>query len=206
MSDTTKSTNGRFRNFACVVYPESAPEGWIQILADQKVPAFVSPLHDKDIDPQNQPKKPHFHVVIAFEGKKSIEQAKELFDKFNGVGCEVVQSIRGYARYLCHLDNPEKVQYDISQVKSFGGADYVTTIGLPTDKYKALGEMMAYCHEHQIVSFAVLAEIAYEQHFDWFRVLADSGSVFMKEYLKSKSWTCRRPSNLPVDDETGEIL
>ena len=37
----------RFRNFATIVYPESAPEGWLDILDEECVEAFVSPLHDK---------------------------------------------------------------------------------------------------------------------------------------------------------------
>ena len=105
MSNRTKRT----RNFGCVVYPESAPENWLEVLAENKVPALVSPLHDRDVDPQDQPKKPHFHVVIMFEGPKTIEQAKEIFDPIGGVGCEVIKSIRGYVRYLCHLDNPENI-------------------------------------------------------------------------------------------------
>ena len=39
---------GRTRNYATVVYPESAPEGWQSILEDQFVSAFISPLHDCD--------------------------------------------------------------------------------------------------------------------------------------------------------------
>ena len=102
----SRATDNRKRNFATVVYPESAPENWQEILAGMFVPAFISPLHDKDINPTGEPKKPHYHVVVMNDGKKSIEQAQELFAAIGGVGCEVVQSIRGYARYLCHLDNP----------------------------------------------------------------------------------------------------
>ena len=61
----------RVRNFATVVYPESAPENWQEILAEQFIPAFISPLHDKDINPTGEPKKPHYHVMIMYEGKKS---------------------------------------------------------------------------------------------------------------------------------------
>ena len=38
----------RTRNFATVVYPESAPENWIDLLKRQCVPAFISPLHNED--------------------------------------------------------------------------------------------------------------------------------------------------------------
>lgn len=184
-----KRTDTRTRNFATIVYPESAPENWQDILAQQFVPAFISPLHDKDINPTGEPKKPHYHVVLMFEGKKSVEQVTEIFNLIGGVGCEKVNSIRGYARYLCHLDNPEKVQYEQSCVRSLGGADYVGTIGLVTDKYKAIGEMIDFCKENNIISYSDLLEYCRMERFDWFRVLCDNGTVVMKEYLKSKSWT-----------------
>lgn len=194
MSDKSTTSNkgktpARTRNFGCVVYPESAPKNWQEVLAEQFIPAFISPLHDKDIDPQKQPKKPHYHVVLMFDSTKTTEQAKEVFAKIGGVGCEVVQSIRGYSRYLCHLDNPEKAQYKQEDVRCLGGADYVSTIGLATDKYKAIGEMIDYCEQENIYSYSELLKYCRAEHFDWFRVLCDNGTVVMKEYLKSRAWT-----------------
>ena len=73
---TTK--DGRARNFATVVYPESAPDGWQELLAEQFVPSFISPLHDQDVNPGGEPKKEHYHVMLMFEGKKSLEQARSV--------------------------------------------------------------------------------------------------------------------------------
>ena len=179
---------GRTRNFATVVYPESASEDWQSKLAECFVPAFISPLHDKDLNPTGEPKKAHYHVMVMFETVKTKEQAEELFSKIGGVGCEVVNSTRGYARYLCHMDNPEKVQYEPEQVRSLCGADYTGTIGLVTDKYKAIKEMIAFCRENNIVAYCDLLEYCAEERMDWFRVLCDNGTVVVKEYLKSKSW------------------
>lgn len=187
MSD--KKIDVRFRNFATVVYPDSAPENWSEILSKQFIPAFISPLHDKDKDPTGEDKKPHWHVVLMFDGKKSIEQVTEIFNLIGGVGCEKVNSIRGYARYLCHLDNPEKYQYNQSDVRCLSGADYPSTIGLAIDKYKAIGEMIDFCEENDIVSYSELLKYCRLERFDWFRILCDNGTVVMKEYLKSKSWT-----------------
>lgn len=190
MADEKKASGrGRTRNFATVVYPESAPEDWQEILSQQFVPAFISPLHDKDVNPTGEPKKPHYHVVLMFDGVKTREQAQDIISKINGVGCEVIQSIRGYARYLCHLDNPEKAQYKQEDVRSLCGADYPGTIGLVTDKYKAISEMIDYCMEYNIYSYSDLLEYCRMERFDWFRVLCDNGTVVMKEYLKSKVWT-----------------
>lgn len=190
-----RKADTRVRNFATVVYPESAPDNWLEILGDEKIPTFVSPLHDKDIDPQNQPKKKHYHVMVMFEGKKSIDQVSEIFTSFGGVGVEIVKSVRGYARYLCHMDNPEKAQYDQSEVRCFGGADYPSTVGLAIDRYIAIKEMIAFCDEAGIVSYSDLLEYCSEERFDWFRILCDSGTVVMKEYLKSKYWTYGKVMN-----------
>lgn len=192
MADEKKASGrGRTRNFATVVYPESAPDGWQEILSQQFVPAFISPLHDMDVNPTGEPKKPHYHVVLMFDGVKTREQAQDIISKINGVGCEVIQSIRGYARYLCHLDNPEKAQYKQEDVRSLCGADYPGTIGLVTDKYKAIGEMIDFCEDNGIYSYSELLKYCRMERFDWFRVLCDNGTVVMKEYLKSKSWTER---------------
>ena len=183
------SGQGRTRNFATVVYPESAPELWQDILNECFVPAFISPLHEYDVNPTGEVKKPHYHVIIMFDSTKTNEQACEIFNKIGGVGCERVQSIRGYARYLCHLDNPEKHQYRVEDVRSFCGADYTGTIGLATDKYKAIGEIIDYCTDNNVTSYSDLLIYARNEHFDWFRVLCDNGTVVVKEFLKSLDWS-----------------
>lgn len=193
-STVKNSGNGRTRNFATVVYPESAPTNWQEILSDQFVPAFISPLHDMDLNPTGEKKKEHFHVLVMFDSVKTSEQAKAIFDLIGGVGCEKVNSLRGYARYLCHLDNPEKHQYFLDDVRSLCGADYPNTINLITDKYKAIREMMLFCQANNIISYSELLEYCSEERFDWFRVLCDNGTVVIKEYLKSRRWTLANAS------------
>ena len=183
----TRNSNGenlkdsRVRNYATVVYPESAPENWQEILSGHFVPCFVSPLHDKDENPGGESKKPHYHVILMFDGKKTVEQAKEIFDSIGGVGCEVVKSIRGYSRYLCHLDNPEKAQYEPSEMQDF-------------------------CDKYNVVSFFLLSNYARSHRPDWHRILCDSSAIFMREYLKSKKWSVEVGQLAIVDPETGEIL
>ena len=48
---TSNKGVSRTRNYATVVYPESAPNDWIEVLTQQFVPCFISPLHDKDVNP-----------------------------------------------------------------------------------------------------------------------------------------------------------
>lgn len=184
------ATARRYRNFATVVYPDSVntPDDWLSILSDFKTPVLVSPFHDQDSNPTGEPKKPHYHVLIMFEGMKSQDQVKELFDQVGGVGLETVNSIRGYARYLCHLDNPDKHQYSPSDVQQFSGADFIEIIGLPSDRYDIIGDMIDYCQAESIYSYATLLVYARHNRNDWFRVLCDSGTIVMKEFLKSFRW------------------
>lgn len=203
---SAKSSTNRTRNYATVVYPESAPENWKSILAEHFIPAFISPLHENDINPTGEPKKPHYHVILMFDSVKTIEQAREVFSTINGVGCEVVKSIRGYARYLCHLDNPEKAQYDPSQVTSLCGSDYMGVIGLAVDKYIAFAEMQDFCDRYNVISFYALATYAKSHRSDWYRILCDCGSVYMREYLHSRQWSVENGYNTIVDPETGEVI
>lgn len=190
MSERKKDT--RQRNWATVVYPESATQNWQTILSELVIPCLISPLHDEDMNPTGEKKKEHYHVVFMFEGKKSREQIQEIVNMIGGVGCEPIQSMRGYARYLCHLDNPEKVQYNQDDVVQLGGADYPYIIGLVTDKYKAISEIIDFCQEYNIVSYSEILEYSRDNRSDWFRVLCDNGTVVVKEYLKSKLWTNSR--------------
>lgn len=180
--------SNRKRNFATVVYAESAPDNWQGILADCLVPSFVSPLHDADLTADGEPKKPHWHVMIMFEGIKSPEQAVELFDRFGGVGCEVINSMKAYARYLCHLDSPDKARYSPDEVVSLGGAVYSEVIAVASDRYQLLGEMIDFCVSNSMLNYADLLEWARVSRSDWFRVLCDGGTFIIKEYMKSRCW------------------
>lgn len=178
----------RTRNYATMVYPDSAPENWLDIFAEQYVPAFVSPLHNLDKNPTGEPKKPHYHVIVMFDSVKTREQAEELFAKIGGVGCIPVQSVRGYTRYLCHLDNPEKTPYNPEEVRCFCGAEYYETIHLITDKRKLFKEIQMYCRNADVVSFSDLLDFACDNRNDWYDLLT-SNTLLFRTYLKSRQWT-----------------
>lgn len=184
----TEKGQGRTRNFACVVYEESAPDFWQGLLAEQAVPAFISPMHDRDLNPTGDPKKPHYHVMIMFEGVKTVSQAEEVFSVIGGVGCEKVKSLRGYARYLVHADNPEKAQYNVADVVSLCGADYIQATALQSDKYVAIREMLEFIEDNNIFSYAKFLKYCATSREDWFRSLCDSSTYVIKEFLKSRKW------------------
>ncbi len=169
----------RTRDYATVVYPESAPENWVEILTEQKIQALISPLHDKDKNPDNTDKKAHYHVHIMFEGPKTKDQAREIFDKIGGVGCEVVNSRRGMARYLTHEDNPDKFKYSKEDVVQLGGVDYFEIINLPSDKYALVGDILDFVIENRFTNIIDLFRYARDNGlYDWYRVIVDNTYIF----------------------------
>ena len=88
----------RKRNWVFVLYPDSAPENWREQLRDMLVPGFISPLHDKDVNADGTPKKPHWHVILTFKGLKSYEQVKAITEKLNAPAPQICKDTRAYAR------------------------------------------------------------------------------------------------------------
>ena len=102
----------RGRNWTIIVYPDSAPDDWRDQLDQLHIQWIESPLHDKDTNPDGTVKKAHWHVLLLFDGNKSYQQVKDITAKLNTVNPQRVESARGMVRYMVHLDNPEKYQYD----------------------------------------------------------------------------------------------
>lgn len=188
----------RQRNFATIVYPDSAPDNWLDILRDMKVNCFVSPLHNEDVNPDGEIKKPHYHVLVMFDSPKAPDQFLEFITPIHGVGIEKVNSIRGYARYLCHLDNPEKAQYDKEDVICIGSCDYLESISLSSDRYGVIRDMIDFCNSKSIILFSDLLLYASQNNETWFRCLCDNGAYVMKEYLKSKDYGRRADLTIKV--------
>jgi hypothetical protein len=181
---------GRSRTWAALVYPESAAEGWRETLEELHITGFISPLHDSDVNPDGTQKKPHYHVLLMWEGVKSAEQAAEVWNLIKAVPePRPVNSARGYARYLCHLDNPEKHQYSPADVVALGGADWEAVTHLPTDDYAAVKEMCMYIRKNKIYSFAQFFDLCMEKYDEWANTLIRGGSLgIIKEYQRSLYW------------------
>ena len=205
---------GRTRNFATVVYPESAPADWMERLDQYHIAALVSPLHDKDMNPSGEHKKAHYHVLLMFESPADYEsKVAPIFAEIGGVGREAVNSARGYARYLCHLDNPEKAQYSPSEVRCMGGADFYSITNLPTDDLKLIIEIKNYCRDNGVYSLAELMDLAEIHHPEWLSLIVMSRCYVIDKYIKSLAWE-RETGYVRVadrqlaacDPDTGEVL
>jgi hypothetical protein len=174
------------RNWATVCYPESAPKDWLEILKKSGVQAAISPLHDKDLNPDGSPKKPHWHILLVYAGPKTLGSVKEFCETFGGVQPQAIESVRGYYRYLTHKDNPEKAQYDEREVKVLNGFSILDFIELTkTEVNKIKQELLNIIRVNQILEYStfidfVQAEGTVEQ-FD----VAVSNTMFFDRYITS---------------------
>lgn len=175
----------RTRNWATVVYPDSAPDGWLSRLEESCVAAFVSPLHNRDME-NGVAKKEHFHVLVMYDNPVMPEQFDELRERIGGVGHLKVESLRGQARYLCHMDSPDKAQYNSAEVIQLGGVDYLQACSSGSDRKKAIKEMMDYCDETGTYSYAELMQYAATHNAEWFEALVTHSTYVMVTYLKAR--------------------
>lgn len=197
--------DNRVRNIVFVLYEDSANPEWKTLLQEDHIPYMLA-YHDKDIVKNGETeelKKPHYHVILCFENKKSIEQLQYYADRYGAANgqWQAVASLRAMARYLIHADNPDKYQYDSGIVETCA-IDYNAIIGMAADKYKAISEMMDFCEQEGLVSYYELVNYARIHRYDWFKSLCDDSTIVMKEYLKSKAWTLQQ---MDIDPNTGEI-
>ena len=188
-SEEKSRGHDRTRTWVAVVYPESAPPNWREILDEQHIEWAESPLHNQDVDfATGEVKKAHWHIVMAFDGPKSYEQVMELIAPLNCPSPQKCHSLKGAVRYFVHLDNPEKVQYNSTEIVGHGGFDVAAALAPTSSKrYQFIGEMMDFCRENCIVEFQDLCDYAMrERKDDWFPLLCDSCTIIMGNYIRSQ--------------------
>lgn len=145
------------RYYLFVVYPDSAPENWQDKLKQTRCCYAISPLHE----PDEQDKKPHYHVIFYSPGPITLENAKDIIPgdvPANG-HVEWAKSPAGSQRYLIHLDDQEKQQFP-------EGARAITVLnGFPLDltrdfsaaeKRELRRRILDFIREYEIVEYSDL--------------------------------------------------
>ncbi len=173
------------RNWGGVVYPESAPEDWIETLKLKGISFAVSPLHDKDVNPTGENKKAHWHIILSFPGPTTDKTVKQIMDEINQPLPIALESVRGYFRYFTHKDNPEKYQYDSTQIQLFNGFD-VTDILNNFEVFQFLKEIQVMVIEHDIVEYSDLLDYLMQQGYMELWNVACSHTLFLNTYITSK--------------------
>ena len=162
--DIDGTKDGRSRNWLLVVYPESAPEDWVQQLESLGCMFVRSPLHDKDKNADGTPKKPHWHLLLSWRGKKSYEQILLVSKCLNSPIPQRCHDTRGAVRYMLHLDNPEKAPYAREDLLAGGGFDLDSALKLTTSEEGAiLTAIEQFLFDNEIKEYADLVRSAKEE-------------------------------------------
>lgn len=177
----------RTRNWTIVLYPESAPENWRDILDELHIEWVESPLHDKDLNADGEPKKPHWHVLLMFGGVKSWEQVLEITGQLNAPIPQRCHNAKSMVRYMAHLDNPSKAQYSVSDIIGHGGVDLSEMLRpSSSERYTLIAEMTEFISDNDITEFKDLLDYARMYQFDtWFPLLCDNSAYVIGQYIKS---------------------
>lgn len=151
----------KIRVGAFILYPESVPSDWQEIIHSWHLPVLVSPLHDSDVDDNGELKKPHYHVLFWFDGPTTMSSVLEMVSPLGITYVEKVRAKSVYERYLCHLDDPDKFQYPIAGIQSFGGA--VPSFLIESEFHDGFTALTRLIEDEGILLYADLARlIAFE--------------------------------------------
>lgn len=175
------------RDWTAIVYPDSAPKNWREILDETHYRWVESPLHDKDVNPDGELKKPHWHIMLSADGPITENTIREVFKKLNTPEIKKVGSSRGLVRYMIHMDNPEKYQYDINDIKGHNGAEVESYFELtPTNKLSVLKDMVIYIRDNQVDNFSDFVMTCIDKSDEWFSVAMNSNTLGLNKVIDAE--------------------
>jgi hypothetical protein len=183
-----KTKDGRTRNWNFVLYLESAPDNWREVIDETHIEWVESPLHDKDVDPDGETKKAHHHITIMFLSHKSYEQVKALTDSLSQPIPIPCQSVKGSIRYMVHKDNPEKYQYEWNDIKCHGGADLDSLcMATQTERLQIQKDIIKWINYNDITEFSDVVNYVMDEGLnDWLNVLLNFSTMSINAYVKSR--------------------
>jgi hypothetical protein len=192
----------RSNKWAFLIYKESAPKDYLDVLDEIHVPFILSPWHDKDINRSTgEFKKAHKHGALFFETLKSYTQVSELLqEKLNTPAhIEVVMSPKGMYDYFTHAENPEKTLYNIDDIEA--GA------GFNLDKFLAeqssdefLNKVIDLIEDNDITEFEELVYFARVNDYILLNLVLDK-TYFFAKFLDSRRHNPRRNASKNITDK-----
>lgn len=181
------SKNIKARYWASVGYPESLPDNWKEKLTETGLQIAISPLHDKDLNPDGEEKKIHYHFIFAYEGPTTYNNVKTLCQDFNMTIPIKLESVRGMYRYHLHLDNPEKYQYDDRDRILLNGFDANSVNELTkTEVNKLVRQILTFVIENDIIEYSDLLKTLLESDETSMLDVATSHTILFNSFISSR--------------------
>lgn len=175
------------RNWTFIVYPDSAPSNWKEILQDTGLPFAISPLHDRDIiEATGELKKPHWHIIVCFPGPTTFRKVNSLCAELNSPIPKRVMSVVGIYRYFTHADNPEKAQYEEQDIIQKNGFDIREISGMTTSQILAIKkQLINIINNNHFYEYCDFIKYVVNESVDLFQV-ASTNTLFFNAYITSK--------------------
>lgn len=174
------------RYWAFVLYPESAPENWREILQQTGLSICVSPLHDKDINPTGEKKKAHYHIILCYSGPTTFKCVKAITDSLNQPIPIALEQVRGYFRYLTHKDNPEKYQYDEKDITTINDFDIDNYNDLSVSQINAIKiELQKIIRDNNIYEYCDLLNFLLDNDLLSYLNVAQNHTILFNTYITS---------------------
>ena len=191
------------RNWSFFVYPESAPDNWLDLLCQTGLPFAVSPLHDRDVNPDGEIKKAHFHIIVCYDGPTTFKVVERITTMLNSPHPQYVDSVKGYYRYFTHKDNPEKYQYNECDIRCYNGFNIFDYAELTSSEILALKrKILDLIAELKIYEYSDLIEyLMKDEGLTDLLNVASNHTLFFNSYLKSRRY---RFQNLMRPDEKND--
>lgn len=172
------------RDWTFIVYPESAPDDWRSILDDTFMKWVESPLHDKDVNPDGEIKKPHWHILLSADGPITEKAVQKIVKPLNCPLPRKVGSSRGLVRYMVHMDNPEKYQYSLDDIVAHNGADLASYFELTvTNKISIMKEIVHFIYNHRVDNYADFLMMCIETSDDWFDIAINYNTLAINKMI-----------------------
>lgn len=169
------------------MYPESRPEEWEEILQETGLQIGISPLHNRDLNADGEVKKEHYHVLLCFNGPTTYKRVEKITKSVNGSIPKRVISPIGLIRYFTHKDNPEKAQYEESEIKSINGWDRQEYDGITLSMKEEIKRgIIKLININKIVEYGDLIDYLIKEDFTDMIQVASNNTIFFNTYLTSK--------------------
>jgi hypothetical protein len=189
------------RDWTFLIYPESAPKNWREILDETHMRWVESPLHDKDTNADGEIKKAHWHILLSSDGPVTLQAVEKIIKPLNSPIPKKVGSSKGLVRYMAHLDNPEKYQYPVDEIIGHNGADVASYFELSmTNKLSLMKDIVKYIFDEQIDNYADFLMIAIETSDDWFNIAINHNTLAINKMIDAV-WQKKKSGAFDIKDE-----
>lgn len=117
MADTITLASGeqvpnfKDRGFCFIIYPEANPNHKTALDKLRAEYDYLAMLHDNDLKDDGTKKEPHYHCIVQFKHPRYLSAVSTAL----GVEPNLFRKLEkfdSYARYMTHMDDPDKAQYD----------------------------------------------------------------------------------------------